>query len=143
MLTNILLKHVFKLCGILIPLGTALGYLLLGSADALGVLAGSVLSALDGIGLIYLIGRLMDPKESSGRKWVLTAVLIAKLTLVVGLLWMALTTSGVGPLGVIIGIGLGLVATVAGASKGSSSEEGIRAIDEMSKDFEDSDSESR
>jgi hypothetical protein len=124
----VLIAHVLKAAGLALGLAAAIAGLVLGADTALGVLAGGFLILLDGGGLVYLVGRLLDPTVSARSKGLFTALLIAKLTLVAGLLWWMLTDAGLSGLGVLLGIGAGLLGLITGVSQGSGSPEGQAAI---------------
>ncbi len=127
-LTQVILRHVLKVALIVVSSAFALTWLLLGFEVAVGTLIGAMLSIGDASGMIYLVGDLMRPGRPAARKVVMTVVLVLKLTVVGALLWVAVDRYGVSGLGLVLGIGVGLVATVVGASRGSASKAGQDAI---------------
>ena len=97
--------------------------------------------------MVYLFSELLRASQSKERKILLAILIGAKLVVVGGLLWLALTKLSVSPLGIVLGIGVGLVATVVGVSWGSASRAGQEAIAraeaEIAKEMEDSGDQTR
>jgi hypothetical protein len=146
-LTNVLLAHVAKASLMVVLPAALLVWLLLGANAAVGLIGGALITVGDMTAMIYLFGDLLRPSTTKQRK-VLVAVLIsAKLVVVGAVLWLALSRFGLSPLGVVLGIGAGLIATVAGASWGSSSRAGQEAIAraerDIAKEMEDSGNQTR
>ena len=121
--------------------------LIFGWSHAFGLVVGASLISLSVGGLVFIVGRLLDPTEGSGRKGVFTFVLILKMTVVAGLLWLSMNRWGISGLGILFGIGVGLVAVQMGLVQGAGSAEGKRAIEEtearIREELGDSDDESR
>jgi hypothetical protein len=128
-MTRILVVAVLRTAAIVLPALAIAVLVALGREHAIGVLVGGVLALLSGLGIVYLTGELLDPVRKTN-KVVLVLVLLFKLVFVVVLLWAALSVWSVSGLGVILGIGAGLGALVLGVSRGSSSPEAKRAMDE-------------
>jgi hypothetical protein len=128
MLTRVLIIHVLKVSAVLLSLAALVVGLVFGAEHALGVVVGGAILLLDGGGLVYLVGRLLDPTMATSMKGGFTLLLIAKLTFVAGLLYWVLIGVGVSGLGVLLGIGAGLIGLVVGVTQGSASPEGKAAI---------------
>jgi hypothetical protein len=133
--TPILLRYVVKTTAVLLPIAILIVAIALGLDHAVGVAVGGVLAFLDGLGLIYLAGGLLEPEElakTSHRpkqaKALLSVLLILKLIVVGFFLWAALSLLRVSGLGIVIGIGVALAALVIGANRGSTSKEGQKAM---------------
>ena len=121
--------------------------LFVGWSHAFGLVVGAGLITLSVGGLVFIVGRLLDPTEDSGRKGAFTFVLIIKMVTVAGLLWLCMARWGISGFGILFGIGVGLVAIQMGLIQGAGSAEGKRAIDEtearIREELGDSDDESR
>lgn len=130
MLSNVLLVHVLRLSSAVLGAITAAIWLVWGQDPALGFITGGVLMVFDGVALIFLVGRLLDPGVSGTTKGFFTLLLIGKLTIVAGLLWASLSVWGVHELGLLVGLGIGLMLLVWGVNRGSTSQEGLDAIRE-------------
>jgi len=130
MLTPVLLKYFLKTALVVVLAGFGLVYLILGESSAVATLAAAVVVSLDGAGLIWVVGKLLDPRGATSGKVTVVLVLMAKLLAVGGLLWWMLAVRGLDGLGVIIGIGLGILSLVVGVNRGSTSREGQEAIRE-------------
>lgn len=127
MLTRVLLRYGLSTAALVLIAAAAIVYFAFGEGHVLGVLVGGALVVLDGAGLVYLVGRLMDQDTSVAKKSVFTLILVVKLAVVGGLLWWSLQHfSG---LGILIGIGVGLTGLIVGLSRGSTSAEGRAAMD--------------
>lgn len=127
MLTRVLLRYGLRTAAAVLLIAAALVFLILGEGHVLGLLIGGALVVLDGAGLVYLVGRLMDQDTSVAKKSVFTLILVGKLAAVGGLLWVAL--QNLSGLGILIGIGVGLAGFVGGLTRGSTSAEGRAAMD--------------
>ncbi|MBK6689743.1 MAG: hypothetical protein IPG45_35080 [Deltaproteobacteria bacterium] len=128
MLTRVLLRYGLSTAALVLALAGAIVFFAFGEAHVLGVLVGGALVVLDGAGLVYLVGRLMDQDTSVAKKSVFTLILVVKLAVVGGLLWWSLQRfSG---LGILIGIAVGLTGLIVGLSRGSTSKEGLAAMDQ-------------
>lgn len=147
MLTHVLLRYVLKTTLVVVPLAFAVTWIVLGLEAAIGLAVGAALSVGDAAGMIYLVGEVMSPSQPGSRKAVFTLLLVVKLTVVAALLWVAFARYGVSGLGLVLGIGVGLIATVAGASRGSASKAGQQAIARaeagIAKEMEDSGDQTR
>lgn len=130
MLSNILLIHVLRIAGAVLGVVAIAVGLVFGADVALAVAVGGALMVLDGVGLVYLVGRLLDPTVPGGTKGLFTLVLIGKLTIVAGLLWACLSVWAVHQLGLLMGMGIGLMLLVLGVSRGSTSEAAQAAMRE-------------
>lgn len=128
MLTNVLLSHVVKTALVLVLPAFAVAWLALGPDAAVGLLVGAAVSGGDALGLIYLVGRMMEPNQSAPKKGIFALILVVKLVIVAGILYAAVLKLGVSQIGLVIGIGVGLTATVIGANRGSTSKAGQEAI---------------
>jgi len=146
-LTNVLLAHVAKASLMVVLPATALVWLLFGDSAAIGLLGGALITIGDMTAMIYLFGELLNAARSRERKVFLSILIVLKLTVVGGLLWLALSRLDLSPLGVVLGIGVGLLATVIGASWGSASRAGQEAIAQaeadIAKEMEDSGDQTR
>lgn len=128
MLTRVLLRYGLSTAALVLIAAAAIVYFAFGEGHVLGVLIGGALVVLDGAGLVYLVGRLMDQDTSVAKKSVFTLILVVKLAVVGGLLWWSLQQfSG---LGILIGIGAGLTGLIVGLSRGSTSAEGQAAMEQ-------------
>ncbi len=130
MLSNVLLVHVLRLSSAVLGAITGLIWIIWGQDPALGFITGGVLMVFDGVALIFLVGRLLDPGVSGATKGFFTLVLVGKLTIVAGLLWASLSVWAVHELGLLVGLGIGLMLLVLGVNRGSTSQEGLDAIRE-------------
>lgn len=128
-MTQVLLKYIVRFSLILIALATVVVAAALGAEEAIGVLVGGGLAFADGLGLVYLVGQLLEPGAKLSKP-ALFALLFMKLVGTVALIWVALSVWRVSGLGVVIGIGTALAGLVLGANRGSSSPEGQRAMAE-------------
>ena len=135
MLTPILLRYFVKTALVVVLAGFGLTYLVLGEASAIAALASAVVVSLDGAGLIWVVGKLLDPRGATSGKVTVVVVLLAKLLAVGGVLWWMLAVRGLDGLGILIGIGLGVLSLVVGVNRGSTSPEGQRAIEETAKEI--------
>lgn len=126
-MTQILLRYLLRSAAVLLPLAAIIAWIAAGSEAAFGVLVGGVFAALDGAGLIYLVGQLLEPNATRS-KGLLFAILFGKLILVAFALWAALTWFNVSGLGIVIGVGVALASLVYGVNRGSSSKEGQAAM---------------
>lgn len=130
MLTQVLLRYFLRFAVGFIGVATVVTYLALGGRPAVGALAGGTLMIVSGFGLVYGVGRLLDPTVGSTTKTGLILILLFKLTLMAALLWLFLSVLGVDGLGLLIGMGAGLMGLVIGLNLGSTSAEGLRAMEE-------------
>jgi hypothetical protein len=128
-MTRVLIHHVVRATMVLLPAVALMVGFALGFDHAYGVVIGGGLVFLDGLGLIYLAGALLDPGASRS-KTALFLLMFFKLVLVAFLLWVALSVLHFSGLGIVIGIGTSIAALVYGANRGSSSPEGKRAMEE-------------
>lgn len=128
MLTNVLLRHVVKTALVLLLPAFAVAWLALGGHAAFGLLIGAAVSVGDALGLIYLVGRMLEPGQSGPKKGIFALILVLKLVIVGGILYAAVLKLGVSQIGLVFGIGIGLTATVVGANRGSTSREGQAAM---------------
>jgi hypothetical protein len=146
-LTQVLLRYVLKASLIIVGISALFVGIFFGLDAAIGTIVGAALSIGDAAAMIYLIGELLSPARFGTRKVVLTAILVLKLAVVGGLLWLAVDRFGVSGLGLVLGIGIGLTATVIGASRGSASQAGQQAIARaesmIAKEMEDSGNQTR
>ena len=143
MLTNVILSHVAKATAVILPPAVLVAYFTMGPDAALALAVGMGLSVGDAAGMIYLVGQMMDPTTGGSKKGIFGLLLVLKLTIVGGLLYYAAVIMGLHQLGIVVGIGLGLIATVFGANRGSTSEEGRAAIAEAEKNIRDSEEQTR
>ena len=146
MLSQVLLKHMAgALVVVSAPAAIMMG-LIFGWDHAWGLIVGAGLIGLSVGGLVYIVGRLLDPTELKSRKTGFTFLLMLKLTFVAGLLWLCMNKWGVSGFGILFGIGVGLVGIQTGLIRGAASDEGKRAIDEtearIREEFGDTDEES-
>lgn len=130
MYTRVLLASVFRAALWLIGLAVLIAYFGLSPRHAFGVLIGGVLFLVDGGGLVYLVGRLMDSGVSTSRKSALTLALVVKFVAVAALVYLSLFVWGVSGEGLLIGLGVGLASLVLGLTWGSSSPAGREAMAE-------------
>lgn len=128
-MTQILLRHVMKLFAVVLPIGAALMFIVLGESACVGFIVGAILGMISGGGLVYLVGGLLDP-NATRNKVVLFFLMFGKLALVGVGLWLALTVFKIDGLGIIIGIGAALVSLTVGANRGSTSPEGQKQMAE-------------
>ena len=147
MLNQVLLLHMVRTLVLLVGPASILMGLIFGWDHAFGLVVGAGLIGLSVGGLVFIVGRLLDPTEPSERKAGLTLLLLIKTTFVAGLLWLCMTRWAVSGFGILFGIGVGLVGIQIGLIRGAASDEGKRAIDEtearIREEFGDSDDESR
>lgn len=66
-MTPILIRHVVRTTLALLAAAILVVGFVLGFDQSLGVVIGCVLAGLDGLGLIYLVGRLLEPAPASER----------------------------------------------------------------------------
>ena len=147
MLSQVLLRHMARALIMIVAPAAVLMAILFGFHHAFGLLVGSALIGVSVGGLVFIVGRLLDPTEETSRKSLFTLALVVKMTSVAGVLWLCMARWGVSGLGILFGIGLGLFAIQVGLIRGSSSDEGKRAMDEsearIREELGDSDEESR
>jgi hypothetical protein len=127
-LTQVLLRYVAKTSLLVVGIAAIFTWLFFGLDVAVGTVVGSAVSIGDAAGMIYLVGELLGPSQGGPRKAFLSLLLVVKLAVVGGLLWIAFDRFGVSGLGLVLGIGIGLTATVIGVSRGSASKAGQQAI---------------
>lgn len=125
-MTDILLRHLMKAAAVFVPVALAIAYFAFGESLVVGVATGAALGLLSGAGLVYVVGQLLEPNEKRS-KGLLFLLLFGKLALVGVLLWAALH-AGVSAVGILSGIAVALAALVVGLNRGSTSEEGVRAM---------------
>ncbi|MEM7676002.1 MAG: hypothetical protein AAF449_08365 [Myxococcota bacterium] len=146
-LSEVLLRHIVRSVAMIAVPGFFLLGLLAGWSHGFGLLFGAVLITTSIGGLVYIVGRLLDPSAPGGVKTVLTIALVLKLTFVAGLLWLGMARWGVSGLGIVFGLGGGLAGVMVGLIQGAASVDGKRAIDEtearIREEMGDSDDESR
>ncbi len=130
MLSQILIRHIVRWIAMLALLAAVLTSAVFGWSSAVGVLVGAALIGVSCIGLVLIVGRLLDPTRSTVQKATVAILLVAKMTVIGGVLYLCLVRWGVSPLGLVLGIGTGLVAIQTGLVRGSASDEGKRAIEE-------------
>jgi hypothetical protein len=135
MLTPVLLKYFLKTALVVVLAGFGLTYLVLGESSAAAALAAAAVVCADGAALIWVVGKLLDPRGATSGKITVVLVLLAKLLAVGGILWWMLAVQGLDGLGVIIGIGLGVLSLVVGVNRGSTSPEGQRAIQDTEREI--------
>ncbi len=147
MLNDVLLRHMIRSLVWLVGPAAILMGLIFGWDHAFGLVVGAAIIGLSVGGLVFIVGRLLDPTEASGRKTGFTILLMLKMTTVAALLWLSMSRWGVSGFGILFGIGVGLVAIQMGLVQGADSVEGKRAIEEtearIREEFGDSDDESR
>lgn len=147
MLTGILLRYFVRCALVLIGAVVAGTWVALGGPAAVGAVAGGSLMLLSGFSLVYGVGKLLDPTVANTTKTGLVLLLLVKLTFVAGLLWVFLSVFGLDGLGLLLGMGAGLVGLVIGLNLGSTSAEGLRAMEEaqarIAEEMEDSEDRSR
>lgn len=149
MLTRVLIDAVLRIALWVVPAAVILVALTLGTEHAIGVLIGAFLALGSSLGLVWIVGQLLDPRAKTS-KGVLFSALIGKLILVGALLWASLALWGISGLGIIIGIGGGVLCLVVGVNRGSSSPAGQTAMADaeaeiardMAKDLEDKEKDS-
>jgi hypothetical protein len=84
---------------------TALTHLLGGElATVLGVAVGGVLGVLNFLAMAWLGGRLVRARGQS--RGVYAVIFLAKMTLVMGVIWLVLKLLPLSPLGFLLGVGL-------------------------------------
>ena len=146
-LTNVLLSHVVKASAMVVLPAALIVWLFLGANAAVGLIGGAVITIGDMTAMIYLFGDILRPNITRERKILLAVLIGVKLVVVAAILWLALSELGLSPLGVVLGIGVGLLATIIGASWGSSSRAGQEAIAraeaDIAKEMEDSGDQTR
>jgi len=128
-LTPVLLRAVVRVTLLLLGLALLVVGFVFDFEQSLGVVIGGVLAAADGLGLIYLVGRLLDPPPTAAEKaakptrelprGLLFGLIAVKLTVIGGLLWAALKALPGSGLGIVIGV-----------SQGTTSPEGQAAMAE-------------
>lgn len=147
MLSQVLLRHMLRALLFFVGPAALLMGLVFGWDHAFGLIVGAGLIGLSVGGLVFIVGRLLDPTEPGGRKTAFTVLLVLKMTVVAVLLWLSMSRWGISGLGILFGIGVGLVAIQVGLVRGADSAEGKRAIDEtetrIREELEDSEDESR
>jgi hypothetical protein len=131
--TKLLLREAAKSSAATIALAALTIGLLLGWPDALAVLLGGAIASLNFLGLVYLVGEMLNLRASGKRKGRLFLILLAKLALGGLVLWAALVRFNIAGIGVVVGIGAAILGFVAGVTKGSQSK---AAEDEMKKEEE-------
>lgn len=135
MLTRVLLKYFVSTTLFLLGLAIAVAYLVLGESAAQAVLAAAIVASLNGAGLIWVVGVLIDPRGSTASKATVSLVLLGKLSVVLGLLYWLYAIKGMHQLGLVIGIGVAVLGLVLGVNRGSNSPEGREAIAETEKEI--------
>lgn len=129
MLTQVLLRHMLRTAAVIVGVGAALGFLFGGFELAGAIALGGILVGGSGALQIWLVGILFDPDQGTPQKLVVGVLLMLKLLFVGVILWAALTRWNPHQVGLLIGMGLGLVSLVAGVSRGSTSREGLDAME--------------
>lgn len=135
MLTRVLLKHFASTTLLLLGLATAVAFFVLGEAAAQAVLAAGLVASLNGAGLIWVVGVLIDPRGSTSGKATVLVVLLGKLALTLGLLYWLFAIKGMHQIGMVVGIGVAVLGLVLGVNRGSVSPEGRAAIAETEKEI--------
>jgi hypothetical protein len=128
-MTKVLITHIVRATLVLLPLVALVVGFALGFDHAYGVIVGGALAFLDGLGLVYLVGQLLEPGATRSKP-ALFLIMFLKLVVVAFLIWVALSVLNFSGLGIVIGIGTAIGALVFGANRGSTSPEGKRAIAE-------------
>ena len=127
-MTGVLLRFGAKTCAVAVGLAFLVGFIALGESGAVATAFGGALTALNFLGLVYVIGRLLDARVTSRRKLALSLALLCKMAVVGILLWLGLTRFGLDPLGLVIGIGAAILGFTLGLARGSASPEGKSAM---------------
>jgi len=146
-LSQVLLRYVFKASLIVVGIASVLTALAFGFDALIGMVVGAVVSIGDAAAMIFIVGELLSPSGSAARKGLLALLFAAKLVVVGGLLWISYDRFGVSGLGLLLGIGVGLTATIIGVARGSASSAGqeamARAESAIAKEIEDSRNQTR
>jgi hypothetical protein len=146
-LSQVLLRYVFRASLFVVGIAAVLAALAIGLDAAMGLVVGAVLSIGDAAAMIFIVGELLAPSGGGARKAFLGALLAAKLVVVGALLWISYDKFGVSGLGLVLGIGVGLTATIIGVARGSASSAGQEAIaraeSAIAKEMEDSRNQTR
>ncbi|MEM1024919.1 MAG: hypothetical protein AAF627_00875 [Myxococcota bacterium] len=141
MLAPVLIRSIFRVAVVVIVGGALVCGGLFGLGMALGFAAGGAVSAASGLGMVWLVGWMLQP--GAGSKGFAAVLLGGKLIAVVALAWLGMAWTD--PLGFTFGLGAGVFSVVAGAQLGQASEAGQAAIEaeEAEAKRRDRDSESR
>jgi hypothetical protein len=131
--TKLLLREAAKSSAATIGLAALTIGLLLGWPDALAVLLGGAIASLNFLGLVYLVGEMLNLRASGKKKGRLFVVLLLKLGLGGLVLWAALVRLKLAGIGVVVGIGAAIIGFTAGVTRGSRSP---AAEDEIRKEEE-------
>lgn len=130
MLTAVLMRHLVTTAAWMLAAGVLLAFVLLGEEAAFAVLIGGLVTSASGAGQIYLVGHILEPERPALTKGLFGFIMMFKLLLVGAILWWVLQRYPLDPLGLVIGLSLGLAALVIGVSRGSTSPEGTKAMDD-------------
>ena len=68
MLTQVLMTHLLRTAGMIVPGVGLVVYFTLGRPDAVATLIGGAIFSLSGAGLVYLVGKLLDPRQKGPAK---------------------------------------------------------------------------
>lgn len=130
MLTRVLLGHTAAAVAVVVGAGAAVTWLLAGSDAAVAFAIGGLLVGGSGALQVWLVGFLLDPDQGTPQKAAAGLVLVFKLVLVGAILWGLLTRTHPEPLGLLVGMAVGLAAVVFGVNRGSASPGGVSAIED-------------
>jgi hypothetical protein len=119
--------------GVTVALAFLLVWFGFGESDALGVLLGGAIAAVNFLGLVYLVGDMLGGRSSPRKTGINVLLLLLKLTVGAVVLWLALTRWQVSGLGVVVGIGAAILGFTVGMNRAIASPEGRHAIEEEEK----------
>lgn len=126
-MNEILIRHVLRTAALFVPIAIAIAFFAFGESVALGTIVGATLALINMVGLVWVIGKLLDPKTTVGKP-LLYILLCGKLLLVAGLFWISLAILKISGEGTLIGIGAAISSVVLGLNRGSMSAEGQAAM---------------
>lgn len=126
---RVLIKYAATSSAAVVSLLFIVALLLFGMHEAMGVVIGGAIAALDFIGIIYLTSKLLEPSIEPKRKAGAVFLLLGKLAFVAVLLWWVISKAQVSALGTVAGIGAAILGFTWGLSRASASPEGQKAIE--------------
>jgi uncharacterized membrane protein len=127
--TNLLLKYGSRHALIAVAIAALVCFVALGEGASLGAIAGGLLATLNFLGLIFVIGRLLDTRVPNKKKLGFSLLLMGKLGVAGLLFWAALERYGLSPVGILIGIGAAVLGFTWGLKSASDSPEGRAAME--------------
>jgi hypothetical protein len=128
LLSDILVRHGTLWVAGMVAVAAA-GLAVTGIDHALAVGAAGTLAGVSFVGLVFIVGRLLDSRTPAGSKAGLTGMLIAKMGIVAGGFYYLIVEMGISPLGTSFGIGAAILGLTIGLNRGTASPEGQAAMD--------------